>query len=90
MKARRGCKSDSPDLSEHEARRLLCDCPGPGSGPGLVEDWIAEQPWQAAPGGRTLSNAGWTFRLDVVHGALRITASSPGLAGLESWMVTAR
>ena len=34
-------------MIEDEARRLLRDCGGFGG----LEAWIAEQPWQAAPGG---------------------------------------
>jgi hypothetical protein len=62
-------------MTEAEARVLLRDCGGFGG----LEAWIAEQPWQAAPGGWTVAGRvrGRPFRLEPFGNGLRITAVTP-------------
>jgi hypothetical protein len=73
------------NLSEAEARVLLRDCGGFGG----LEAWIAGRRWKAAPSGWTVTSEsqGWQFRLDVVAGGLRITASAPGDGDPAVWVI---
>jgi hypothetical protein len=63
-------------MNKADARVLLRDW----SGDDGLEDWTAEQPWQAVPSGWALvgERQGWRFRIDVIPAGLRITASAPG------------
>ena len=56
-----------------------------------LEDWIVDQPWQAVPGGWTVTTdlQDWQFRIKVVATGLQITASVPGSTS-TAWVVTAR
>ena len=73
-------------MTEAEARDLLRDWPGIGG----LEAWIAGRRWKVAPDGWTVSGEleGWQFRVDVVAGGLRITASAPGGSDPAVWVVT--
>jgi hypothetical protein len=55
-----------------------------------VEDWIAEQPWQAASSGWTVTGElqGWQYRIDITAAGLRISASASG-GDPAVWIVTA-
>jgi hypothetical protein len=70
-------------MTEAEARTLLRDCGGFGG----LEAWIAEQPWEAAPGGWTVSGRvrGRAFRLEPFGGGLRITAVRPSGEAPGEW-----
>lgn len=60
-------------MTEAEARAAL----GAFDGVGGIERWIAEQRrWRASPGGWTVPGEleGWTFRLVVVPGGVRVVA----------------
>ena len=73
-------------MTEDEARRLLRDCGGFGG----LEAWIAGRRWKTAPGGWTVAGEleGWQFRVGVVAGGLRISASAPGGSVPPVWIVT--
>lgn len=73
-------------VTEAEARRLLDAWPGVGR----LEARIAAQPWQVEPGGWTVAGKlqGWDFRLEVIAGGLRVTASAPGPGQPAVWTVT--
>jgi hypothetical protein len=73
-------------MTEAEARLLLRDWPGVGG----LEAWIASRRWQATPDGWIVTGElqGWQFRIDVVAGGLRITASAPGGGDPAVWVVT--
>jgi hypothetical protein len=72
-------------MTEDEARQLLRDC----SGFGGLEAWIAEQPWEVAPGGWTVTGRvrGRSFRLEPFGSSLRITAAAPGGGVPADWAV---
>jgi hypothetical protein len=76
----------APNMTEAEARVLLRDCGGVGG----MEAWIAEQPWQAVPGGWMVTGEmqGWRFKIDVIAGGLRITAGEPDRGDPAVWIVT--
>jgi len=59
-------------MTEVDARVLLRDCGGFGG----LEAWIAEQPWEAAPGRWTVAGKvrGRSFLLEPFGSGLRITA----------------
>jgi hypothetical protein len=63
-------------MIETDAHVLLRECGGFGG----LEAWIASRRWKAMPGGWTVSGElqGWQFRLDVIAGGLRVSASAPG------------
>jgi hypothetical protein len=63
-------------VTEAEARHLLRDCGGFGG----LEAWIAERRWKVAPGGWAVTGElqGWTFKLEIVPGGLRVSASAAG------------
>jgi hypothetical protein len=63
-------------MTEADARSLLRDCGGFGG----LEAWMTEQPWEAAPGGWTVTGRvrGRSFRLEPFGGSLFITAVTPG------------
>ena len=78
-------------MTKDEARQLLRDCGGFGG----LEAWIAEQPWQAAPGGWTVAGRvqGRSFLLEPFSNGLRITAVAPGggtPGDWAAWTVTGR
>jgi hypothetical protein len=72
-------------MTEAEARVLLRDWPGVGG----LEAWIASRRWKAAPSGWIVTDElqGWHFRIDVVAGGLRISASAPGGSVPAVWIV---
>jgi hypothetical protein len=76
----------APNMTEAEARVLLRDCGGVGG----MEAWIADRRWKAVPGGWGVTDElqGWQFRIDVVAGGLRISASAPGGSVPAVWIVT--
>lgn len=63
-------------MTKAEARTLLRDCGGFGG----LEALIAGRRWQAVPGGWTVSGElqGWSFKLEIVPGGLRVSAHAPG------------
>lgn len=73
-------------MTEDEARDLLTDF---GSLDRL-ENWLAEQPWQAAPDGWTVLTArgGWRFELRLVPDGLQISATAPGGRQPAVWIVS--
>lgn len=74
-------------LTEAQARAALRAFVGVGE----IEPWIASQPWQAVPGGWTVTGdlQGWRFRLAIVAGGLRVSASM-GKGEPATWTVPAR
>ena len=50
-----------------------------GGGLEVIEGWIAEQPWQVAPGGWAVipELQGWHLRVEVIAQGLRISAGEP-------------
>jgi hypothetical protein len=72
-------------MTETDARVLLCGWPGVGG----LEAWIAGRRWKAEPGGWIVTGEleGRQFRVDVVVGGLRISASAPG-GDPAVWVVT--
>jgi hypothetical protein len=73
-------------MTEPEARDLLRRWLGDG-----LEAWMADQPWQAAPGGWTLVGEMefWRFTVDTIPGGLLLSAWEPGAAPAV-WTVTTR
>jgi hypothetical protein len=73
-------------MTEAAARVLLHNWPGVGG----LEAWIAGRRWKAVPGGWTVSGEleGWQFRVGVIAGGLRISASAPGGSDPAVWVVT--
>lgn len=65
-----------PSVTEAEARDLLRYCDGQGG----LEAWIVGRRWQAVPGGWTVNGElqGWSFRLEVIAGGLRVSARAAG------------
>jgi hypothetical protein len=63
-------------MTKVEARTLLRQCDSVGR----LEAWIADQPWEAVPGGWALVQdlQEWRFRVEPVPGGLRISAGMPG------------
>ena len=55
-----------------------------------LERWLAEWPWQAAPGGWAVRGElwGWRFRVEPVPGGVRVVASADGCGDVE-WTVPA-
>jgi hypothetical protein len=72
-------------MTEAEARELLRRCDGIGG----LEAWIAGRRWRAVPDGWTVTGElqGWQFRIEVIVGGLRISASASGSAPAV-WVVT--
>jgi hypothetical protein len=68
-------------LTEADARDLLRRHDDWGG----IEAWIAGRRWQVAPGGWLVAGElqGWQFRLEVIAGGLRISASAPGGVGRD-------
>ncbi len=58
-------------LTEAETRAALRAFVGVGN----VEPWIAAQEWEATPDGWTVPFEGWVFRLELIAGGIRVTAS---------------
>jgi hypothetical protein len=73
-------------MTEPEARALLRRWPGLGG----LEAWIAEQEWQEAPGGWSVTGMlqGWCFRIGIVPGGLHLTGGEPGAGQPAVWTVT--
>jgi hypothetical protein len=71
-------------VTEAEARALLRVCDGIGG----LEAWIAEQSWQPGLDGWIVPADldGWRFRLQVLPGGIRISASAAG-AEPAVWIV---
>ena len=63
-------------MTEAEARAALAAFDAVGE----IEPWIAEQSWEAVPGGWTVAGElqGWRFRLETVPGGVRVVASANG------------
>ena len=57
---------------------------------GEIERWIAEQRWEAVPGGRRVRERyqGWHFRVEPVAGGVRVVMSARGGSPAE-WTVPA-
>jgi hypothetical protein len=74
-------------MTEADARTLLRNWPGLGG----IEAWMAEQPWEATPGGWSVDGVlqGWRFRLALVGDGLEIIAGEPGVTPAR-WVVTGR
>jgi hypothetical protein len=70
-------------MTEADARFLLRDCGGFGG----LEAWIAEQSWETAPRGWTVTGRvrGRAFRLEPFGGGLFITAVTPGGGAPGEW-----
>lgn len=60
-------------VTEAEARAALRRFDGIGG----LEHWVAERPWQAAPGGWTVPEPfqGWRFRVELAPSGVRVSAS---------------
>ena len=73
-------------MTEDQARAALAAFEGVGD----LERWIAEQPWQAVPGGWTVLEPfqGWRPRVEVVPGGVLILASD-GWGEPAAWTVPA-
>jgi hypothetical protein len=76
-------------MTEAEARDLLRNCDWP-SDDGL-EAWMADQPWEIAPGGWTVTDElqGWRFKVEPTPEALRLTAWPPS-GSPAAWEVLPR
>ena len=80
-------RRDAADLTEADARAALRAFVAVGE----VEPWIAEQPWEAVPGGWRVRGRlhGWRFRLEPGAGGVRVI-----MFGIEdepaAWIVPAR
>ena len=73
-------------MTEDEARAALTAFVPVGK----IERWIAEQRWEAVPGGWTVAGElqGWHFRLETVLGGVRVVMS--GIGGQPAvWFVPA-
>jgi hypothetical protein len=73
-------------MTEADARALLHDCGGVGG----IKAWIAGRRWKAAPHSWTVTGElqGWQFRIEVIAGGLRVSASAPGGGDPAVWIVT--
>ncbi len=73
-------------MTEAEARDLLRDWPGVGG----LEAWIAERRWQRVPDGWTVAGTlhGWRFRIEIVTGGLRLSATATDDHAPAVWTVT--
>ena len=74
-------------MTEAEARAALRAFVGDDD----IERWIAEQPWQAVPGGWVVLEPfqGWRFRMEVVPGGVCVLASD-GWGEPAVWFVPRR
>jgi hypothetical protein len=63
------------DLTEAEARAALAAFDGPGG----LEPWIADQRWEAVPGGWRVRERfqDWHFRVEPVAGGVSLVRSLP-------------
>ena len=63
------------DLTEGEARAALAAFDGPGG----LEPWIADQRWEAVPGGWRVRERfqDWQFRVEPVAGGVSLVRSLP-------------
>ena len=66
-------------MTEDEARAALTAFDAVGG----LERWIAEQRWEAVPGGWRVRERfqGWRFRLEPAAGGLRVVMSARGRTG---------
>ena len=74
------------DLTEAEARAALAALDGPGG----LEPWIADQRWEAVPGGWRVRERhdSWRFRVEPVAGGVNVVMS--GIGGEPAvWFVPA-
>ena len=74
-------------MTEAEARAALHAFDAMGE----IEQWIAEQPWEAIPGGwrvRGRLHGRWRFRLEPVPGGVRAVMCGTGGAPAD-WIVPA-
>ena len=71
-------------MTEDEARAALAGVVAIGD----LEVWIAEQPWEAAPGGWTVLGEleGLRFRVEPAPGGVRVVASA-GEGEPDAWFV---
>ncbi len=74
-------------MTEAEARAALAAFDGVGG----LERWIAEQRWEAAPGGWRVREPfdGWRFRVEPAAGGLRVVMSAKG-GEPATWFVPGR
>jgi hypothetical protein len=74
-------------VTEAEARAALRAFEAVGE----IERWIADQPWEAAPGGWRVRGQlqAWRFRVEPVAGGVRIVMSVRGGEPAD-WIVPAR
>jgi hypothetical protein len=74
-------------MTEAEARDLLRTFDGMGG----LEAWIADQPWQPAPGGWMVSAElqGWRFWVALVPGGVQISSRAPSGGAPAVWIVPA-
>ena len=72
-------------MTENDARDLLWRFASDA-----LEEWIAEQPWQAVPDGWTVAGElqGWQVRIEVVAAGLRVSAGAPDSLDPVVWVVT--
>jgi hypothetical protein len=78
-------------MTEAEARAALRAFEAVGE----IEQWIAEQPWEAVAGGWRVpvSLKGWRFRLEPVASGVRVVMSAAGgepAAWIAAWVVPVR
>jgi hypothetical protein len=73
-------------VTEAEARAALHAFDAMGE----IEQWIAEQPWEAIPGGWRVRERfqGWRFRVEPAPGGVRVVMSARGGSPAE-WTVPA-
>jgi hypothetical protein len=72
-------------MTEDEARAALSKFAGFDN----LEQWIASQPWKAAPGGWTVLTDldGWRFGLRPVPGGVQVSAAALGGWQPAVWVV---
>ncbi len=78
-------RAEARQVTEDEARAALRAFVAVGG----LERWIAEQRWEAIPGGwrvRGRYQSGWRFRVEPAAGGLRVVMSAKGGEPAE-WVV---
>ena len=75
-------------MTEAEARAALAAFEAVGE----LERWIAEQRWEAVPGGWRVRERfdGWRFRVEPAAGGVRVVASAGGGGEPVVWFVPGR